>query len=69
MPAFNRLNSEKYLVLSENLPHTRVTIQLMDKLLNTSRAMSLEELRLVTQNYLEALTVGFLKFYIPRDEV
>ena len=29
--------------------------------------MSLEELRLVTQSYLEALTVGFFKFYISQD--
>lgn len=67
LPAFNRLNTEKYLVVSENLPHTRVTIQLMDKLLNTNRAKSLEELRLVTQDYLNALTLGFFKFYIAQD--
>lgn len=67
MPAFNRLTFEKYLVVSENLPHTRITIKLMDKLLNTNRAMSLEELRLVTQDYLNALTVGFFKFYISQD--
>ncbi len=68
IPAFNRLTTEKYLVVSENLPHTRVTIQLMDKLLNTRRVMSLEELRLVTQSYLEVLTVGFFKFYILQDK-
>ena len=67
MPAFSRLNSEKYLVLSENLPHTRVTIALMDKLLNTSRVRSLEELRIVAQDYLSALTVGFFKFYISQN--
>lgn len=67
IPAFNRLTSEKYLVLSENLPHTRITIQLMDKLLNTNRAVSLEELISVTQNYINALTVVFFKFYICQD--
>lgn len=67
LPAFNRLTSQKYLVVSENLPHTRVTIQLMDKLLNTNRVASSEELRLVTQSYLEALTVGFFKFYIAQN--
>ncbi len=67
IPAFNRLTSEKYLVLSKNLPHTRITIQLMDKLLNTNRVVSLEELISVTQNYINALTVVFFKFYICQD--
>ncbi len=68
LPAFNRLTTKKYLVVSENLPHTRVTIQLMDKLINTNKTASIEELTAVTQSYLNALTAGFFNFYISQNK-
>jgi predicted dienelactone hydrolase len=68
MPFFSWLTSrDRYLAVSKGLPHTLVTVQLLDRLMNTNRAADLEKLTSVTDNYLKALTLAFLKTYVVQD--
>jgi predicted dienelactone hydrolase len=67
IPAFARLTAPKqYLAVSKGLPHTRVTLGLVNRL--TNRQISLEEVLRVTQDYLSALSLGFFNVYVAQND-
>lgn len=69
IPPFSWLaTSNKYLVVSKRLPHTRITVQLLDKVMNTNRVKSLEKLTSVLQGYFNALSLAFFRVYVTEDE-
>lgn len=66
IPAFARLSAtEQYLAVSKGLPHTRVTLGLINRL--TNQQISLEEVLRVTQDYLGALSLGFFNVYVAQN--
>jgi predicted dienelactone hydrolase len=68
IPAFNYLTTHtKYLSISEGLPHTRVTVGLIDKILNTNRSKYLNELNVIMETYMKGLTVPFFQVYVAQD--
>ncbi|NJR37532.1 MAG: alpha/beta hydrolase [Leptolyngbyaceae cyanobacterium CSU_1_4] len=68
VPMFNALPSvQKYLAVSQKLPHTRVILRLLDRVTGTNRAMLSDELFKVTQNYLKTFNTAFFKAYISQD--
>jgi predicted dienelactone hydrolase len=67
-PMFKALPSaDKYLLVSQRLPHTRVILRLLDRVMGTNRAANSEELFQVTQNYLKTFNTAFFQEYINRD--
>lgn len=69
VPMFNALPSpEKYLVVSQGLPHTRVILRLIDRVTGTNRAVLSDELFKVTQDYLKTFNTAFFKAYISHDK-
>lgn len=67
IPAFNWLTtSNKYLVVSEKLPHTRILVNALGKL--TNQGTSPERLIEITQEYLNALNLAFFQVYIAQNE-
>jgi predicted dienelactone hydrolase len=67
IPPFDWLaSSAKYLVVADGLPHTRVVLQLMNRFMR--QPLSAEEASLVTQQYLNALSVAFFKTYVAEDQ-
>lgn len=69
VPMFHALpSSNKYLSVSQGLPHTRVILQLIDRVTGTNRAMLSDELFKVTQDYLKAFNTAFFKAYINQDK-
>ncbi|MBW4514617.1 MAG: alpha/beta hydrolase [Timaviella obliquedivisa GSE-PSE-MK23-08B] len=69
VPMFNALPSpKKYLAVSQKLPHTRVILQLLDRVTGTNRAMLSDELFNVTQNYLKTFNTAFFKTFISQDK-
>lgn len=68
-PPFTWLKTfDKYLLVSQGLPHTRITVNLVDKVLNTNRAMSLGKLTSVTQAYVNAFSLAFFQVYVAQNE-
>ncbi|NJN85444.1 MAG: alpha/beta fold hydrolase [Leptolyngbyaceae cyanobacterium SL_7_1] len=66
VPPFGWLASpDKYLVVADGLPHTRVVLQLMNRFMR--QPLSGEEASLVTQQYLNALSVAFFKVYVAEE--
>lgn len=66
VPPFAWLSSpEKYLVVADGLPHTRVVLQLMNRFMATP--LSGDEASLVTQNYLNAMSVAFFKVHVAQQ--
>jgi len=69
VPMFNALPShQKYLAVSQGLPHTRVILRLLDRVTGTNRTMLSEELFKVTQDYLKTFNTAFFKAYISHDK-
>jgi predicted dienelactone hydrolase len=66
LPAFAWLTTpEKYLVVSSNLPHARVSLDLINGL--TNQTSNWDKLRTVTQHYHNALSVAFFKTYLTEE--
>jgi len=69
VPMFNALPSpHKYLSVSQGLPHTRVILRLLDRVIGTNRAMLSDELFKVTQDYLKTFNTAFFKIYLDHDK-
>jgi predicted dienelactone hydrolase len=69
LPSYKQLTGrDRFLVVSKGLPHTRITLRLVDRFLNTNRSDQEAELNAVTQRYLESLSLAFLKSYITQDD-
>ncbi len=67
VPAFNWLPlANKYLAISEKLPHTRVILNTMNQWGN--QTVSAENLIQVTQNYLNAMSLAFFQVYIAQED-
>lgn len=67
VPAFGWLTTpDKYLVVSNGLPHAQVSLDLINGL--TSQDMDWDKLRTITENYYNALSVAFFKAYLTEDE-
>jgi predicted dienelactone hydrolase len=65
IPAFSGLDgSDHYFIVSKELPHTRITLNLTNELLN--RDVSLEDAVRVTQTYLNAWSLAFFKVYVSQ---
>lgn len=63
IPAFNWLtNSDKYLVVSQGLPHALTTLNAQEKV------TSLEKIREVMATYLNTLSLIYFKVYLAKDE-
>ena len=62
IPSFSSLAvPDKYLVVSEKLPHTPVVLP-------TNQGESLEKIRQVAQDYQNVLSVAFFKVYVAQDQ-
>lgn len=69
VPMFNALKSpQKYFLVSQKLPHTRVILRLSDRVTGGNRSMLSDELFEVTQGYLKAFNTAFFKTYINQDK-
>lgn len=66
-PTFSWLTtSDKYFCIAEKLPHARIVLNAMNKLMD--RQLSAEKLLQLTQKYLNALNLAFFKVYLAQDE-
>lgn len=68
VPAFQWLPSDNdnYLVVTNGLPHAQVSLDLINGL--TNRDVDWNQLRTITENYYNALTVAFFKNHLTDDE-
>lgn len=67
VPTFGWLTTaNKYLVVSNGLPHARVSLDVINGL--TNQNMDWDRLRTITENYYNALSVAFFKVYLSEDE-
>jgi predicted dienelactone hydrolase len=69
VPMFKAAGStEKYLAVSQGLPHTRVILGLLDRVTGANRSQSSEQLFNVTQSYLKTFNSAFFQTYINHDK-
>jgi predicted dienelactone hydrolase len=67
LPAFSWLSApNQYLVVSNGLPHARITLDLINGLTNQERDW--QQLRLIIQNYQNALSLAFFKAHVAAEE-
>lgn len=68
VPAFQWLppENDNYLVVTNGLPHAQVSLDLINGL--TNRGVDWNQLRTITENYYNALTVAFFKTYLTNEE-
>lgn len=67
LPAFAALTTaDKYLSVTQGLPHARVTYDALSKLTQTTTPW--EDLKAIAHTYQNALSLAFFKVYIERDE-
>lgn len=67
IPAFSWLNSaQKYLAVSEGLPHTRVTLNLTNRLMN--RKLSTSKMSAVAKVYHNALGLAFFQVHVAQNQ-
>lgn len=59
-------SSDKYFSLTEGLPHARVTYDAISKLTNATTPWP--TLKLIAQNYQNALSLAFFKVYVAEDQ-
>jgi predicted dienelactone hydrolase len=65
IPAFATLTTtDKYLAVTQGLPHARVTYDALGKLLHTTTPW--ETLKLIAHNYQNALSLAFFKVYVAQ---
>jgi predicted dienelactone hydrolase len=67
IPTFSWLTTaDRYLVVSKGLPHARINLDIINGLTNRKREWS--QLRSITQNYHNALSVAFFKAHVAEDD-
>lgn len=67
LPAFGWLDApQKYLAVTEGLPHARLTLDVMNRL--TNRAIAWEDVKPINEMYHNVLSLIFFKVYLAEDE-
>lgn len=67
LPAFAALTTpDKYFSVTQGLPHARVTYDALSRLTNSTTPW--EELKLIAQNYQNALSLAFFQVYVAEAE-
>jgi predicted dienelactone hydrolase len=67
LPAFAALTTtDKYLSVTQGLPHARVTYDALSRLTQTTTAW--EDLKTIAHNYQNALSLAFFKVYVEQDQ-
>jgi predicted dienelactone hydrolase len=63
IPAFEWLNSDRYLAISQGLPHALITLRS-----SSTKEESIEKVASIVNNYLNVMSLAFFQTYINEDE-